>query len=109
VKRTSNASNRPLGVFIGVLRSIPAISYRPTSTKEKEVSKIYLDIESGTFFHDKPLVIETADWTQEDWAAWDNMSDHQRGAWGEEYAISLEPHPGQKPLFPAEYAKILEG
>lgn len=71
------------------------------------MSKIYLDIESGTWFWCPPVTIETEEWTEADWEAWDNkMSDADRCAWGEQYNISQLDSPGPKPPLPADYCEI---
>lgn len=71
------------------------------------MNKMYLDTESGTYFWNAPTVIDVTDWTMDDWAAWDNMSDRERSTWGNDYEISQSEHPGPKPLLPADYVKIL--
>lgn len=50
------------------------------------MANLWLDIESGTYFGAPPLTVNTKDWSDEDWNAWqETMSDSDRQAWGEHY------------------------
>lgn len=59
---------------------------------------IWLDTESGTWFWNDPVELNTETWTDGDWQIFDNiMSDRQRSEYGVMVSEYFSHHPEQNP------------
>ena len=70
------------------------------------MSIVYCDACSGTWFLDPPVRIETENWDDADWNAWDNvMSDAERGDYADKYAQAQMYGTVDKMPSPREYSR----
>jgi hypothetical protein len=70
------------------------------------MSIVYCDAESGTWFLAPPVRIETQNWDDADWNAWDNvMSDADRGAYSEQYTNAQINGTVEEMPSPREYCR----